>query len=121
MHFRGSRLGACREPDAGEAEADKEEDHGDCKSPICGSGNGCVLLADTAVTAKLDKSGGAGRAETTATRVAGCGCRSRGMKVAIHLAFLRIVHNSLRGLAGDSASGDNPTDPAQPQFARVSP
>ena len=30
MHFRGSRLGGSREPDAGEAEAHKEQDHGDC-------------------------------------------------------------------------------------------
>jgi hypothetical protein len=91
MHFRGSRLGASREPDAGEAEADKEQDHGDCKSPICGSGDGCVLLGDAVLTAKLGKTGRAGTAEATAARVAGCGCRGTGMKVAIHFAFLRIV------------------------------
>jgi hypothetical protein len=95
MHFRGSRLGASREPDAGEAEADKEQDHGDCKSPICSSGDGCVLLDDAVLTAKLGKTGRAGRAEATAARVAGCGCRGTGMKVAIHFAFLRIVPPSL--------------------------
>ena len=87
MDLRGSRDGASREPDAGEAEADKEEDHGDCKSPICGSGNGCVHLGDAVLTAKLGRTGKAGRAEATAARVAGCGCGSSGMKVAIHLAF----------------------------------
>ena len=91
MHLRGSRAGASRQPDAGEAEADKEEDHGDCKSPICGSSNGCALLGDAEVTAKLAKTVRAGRAEATAAGVAGCGGRSSGMKVAIHLAFLRIV------------------------------
>jgi len=91
MDLRGSGLGASREPDAGEAEADKEEDGGDCKSPICGSGNGSVLLGDAVLTAKFGKTGGAGRAEATAAGVAGCGGRSSGMKVAIHLAFLRIV------------------------------
>ena len=91
MRFRRSRLGASREPDAGEAEADKEQDHGDSKSPICSSGDGCVLLGDAVLTAKLGKTGRAGRAEATAARVACCGCRSSGMKVAIHLAFLRIV------------------------------
>ena len=87
MHFRGSRLGTSREPDAGEAEADNEEDRGDCKSPICGSGNGCVLLGDAVLTAKLGKTGRAGRAEATAARVAGCGSGSSGMKVAIHWRF----------------------------------
>ena len=46
MDLRRSRLGASREPDAGEAEADKEEDGGDGKSPICGSCIGCVLLGE---------------------------------------------------------------------------
>ena len=86
MRFRRSRLGASREPDAGEAEADKEKDDRDCKSPICGSGDGCVLLGDAEVTAKLGKTGSAGRAEATAARVAGCGCMSSGMEVAIHWA-----------------------------------
>jgi len=90
MHFRGSRLGASREPDAGEAEANGEEDDGDCESPICGSG-------DAEVTAKLGKTGRAGRAEPTAARMAGCGCRSGGMKGAIHSAFLRIVPPFLIG------------------------
>jgi len=84
MDLRRSRPWASREPDAGEAEADKEKDDRDSKSPICGSG-------DAEVTAKLGKTGRAGRAEATAARMAGCGCRSSGMKVAIHLAFLRIV------------------------------
>ena len=91
MDLRGARPGARRQPDAGEAEADKEKDDGDCKSPICGSGNGSVLLGDAVLTAKFGKTGGAGRAEATAAGVAGCGGRSSGMKVAIHLAFLRIV------------------------------
>ena len=55
MDLRRSRPRASREPDAGEAEADKEEDGGDCKSPICGSGNGCVLLGETMLTANLCK------------------------------------------------------------------
>ena len=91
MHFRGSRPGASREPDAGEAEADKEEDGGDSKSLICGSGNGCVLLGDAVLTAKFGEARGAGRAEATAAGVTGRGDRGGGMKVAIHLAFLRIV------------------------------
>jgi hypothetical protein len=119
MQFRGSRLGASREPDTGEAEADKEEDHGDSKSPICGLRNGCVLLGEAEVTAKLGKTGRAGRAEATAARVAGRGRRSSGMKFAIHLAFLRIVQ-PLQIRKTISASGDNRTDSAQPQFARPS-
>jgi hypothetical protein len=87
MDLRGSRLGASRQPDAGEEEADKEEDGGDSKSPICASGNGCVLLGDAVVAARLGKTGGAGRAEATAAGVAGRGGRGGGMKVAIHLAF----------------------------------
>jgi hypothetical protein len=59
MDLRGSRIEDGREPDAGEAEADKEIDGGACKSPICGSGKGCVLLGDAVVTAKLGKTGGA--------------------------------------------------------------
>ena len=91
MDLRGARPGASRQPDAGQAEADREKDDRDCKSPICGSGDGCVLMGDAEVTAKLGKTGRAGRAEATAARMAGCGCTSSGMKVAIHLAFLRIV------------------------------
>jgi len=58
MDLSGSRPGASRQPDAGEAEADKEEDRGDSKSPICGSGtNGCVLLGETVLTAISGKPG----------------------------------------------------------------
>jgi hypothetical protein len=95
MDLRRSRPRASSEPDAGEAETDKEENHGDGKSPICGAGNGSVLLGDALLTANLGKTGRAGRAEATAARVAGCGGRSSGMKVAIHLAFLRIVPSLL--------------------------
>ena len=91
MDLRGTTPGASREPDAGEAEADKEKDARDCESPICGSGNGCVLLGETMLTANLCKTARARSTESTAAGVASCGGRSGGMKVAIHLAFLRIV------------------------------
>ena len=110
MDLRGSRLGASREPDAGEAEADKEEDGGDCKSPICGSGNGCVLLGETVVTAKLGKTGRAGRAEATAAGVAGRGGRSGGMKVAIHWA----VSPNRAAVANWSWAGNRVQDLARP-------
>jgi len=110
MHFRGSRLGASREPDAGEAEADKEEDHGDCKSPICGSGNGCVLLGDAVLTAKLGKTDRAGRAEATAAGVAGRGGKSGGMKVAIHWA----LSPNRAAVANSSWAGNRVQDRAQP-------
>ena len=86
MDLRGARPGASRQPDAGEAKADEEKDDRDCKSPICGSGDGCVLLGDAEVTAKLGKTGRAGRAEAMATGPAGRAGRSGGMKVAIHWA-----------------------------------
>jgi len=84
MDLRGSRPGASRDPHAGEAETDKEEHRGDCKSPICGSGNGGVVLGDAVVTAKLGKTGGAGRAEAATAGAACRGSEGGGMKVAIH-------------------------------------
>ena len=110
MDIRGARLGASRQPDAGEAEADKEKDDRDSKSPICGSGYGCVLLGDAEVTAKLGKTGRAGRAEATAARVAGCGCRSCGMKVAIHWA----VSPNRAAFANSSWAGNRVQDLARP-------
>ncbi len=110
MDLRGSRRAASREPDAGEAEADKEEDSGDCKSPICGLRNGCVLLADAVVTAKLGKTGGARRAEATAAGVAGRGGTGAGMKVAIHLA----VFPNRVAVANWSWAGNRVQDLARP-------
>ena len=110
MDLRGARPGASRQPDAGEAKADEEKDDRDCKSPICGSGDGCVLLGDAEVTAKLGKTGRAGRAEATAARMAGCGCRGSGMKVAIHLA---VSPNRAAG-ANWSWAGNRVQDLARP-------
>ena len=110
MDFRRSRLGASREPDAGEAEADKEKAHGDCKSPICGSGNGCVLLGDAVLTANLGKTGRARSAEATAARVTGCGGRSTGMKVAVHWA----VSPNRAAVANWSWTGNRVQDLARP-------
>lgn len=86
MDLRGTTPGASREPDAGEAEADQEKDARDCESPICGSGNGCVLLGETVVTARLGKTARAGSAESTGAGVAGRGGMGGGMKIAIHWA-----------------------------------
>ena len=110
MYFRRARPGASREPDAGEAEADKEKDDRDRKSPICGSGDGCVLLGDAVLTAKLGKTGRAGRAEATAAGMAGCGCRSSGMKVAIHWA----VSPNRAAVANWSWAGNRVQDLALP-------
>lgn len=110
MDLRRSRPRASREPDAGEAEADKEEDGGDSKSPICASGNGCVLLGDAVVTARLGKTGAAGRAETTAAGVAGRGGRSGGMKVAIHWA----VSPNRVAVANYGSAGNRVQDLARP-------
>ena len=110
MDLRRPRLGASREPDAGEAEADKEKDHGDCKSPICGSGNGCVLLGDAVVTAKLGKAGGAGRAEAATAGAAHRGSGGGGMKVAVHWA----VSPNRAAVANSSWAGNRVQDLARP-------
>jgi hypothetical protein len=110
MDLRGARPGASRQPDAGEAEADKEKDDRDSKTPICASGNGCVVLGDAVVTAKLGKTGAAGRAEATAAGAARRGGGGGGMKGAVHWA----VSPNRDAVANWSWAGNRVQDLARP-------